>query len=83
MKVEQAMTTGCAGVPALLVLESYPASMQTTGPALPTGSPQFRTACRRWRLSAEVLSAVPRMNALESDCVFKQPSRVFWNARRH
>lgn len=53
------------GAPVLLVLESYPAQMETSGPALPVDSPQFRTACRRWRLSAELLAEVPRLNAVE------------------
>lgn len=56
---------GRIGAPALLVLESYPPAMATTGPALPAGSPQFRTACRRWRLPAETLAALPRLNAVE------------------
>lgn len=60
-----ATTAGLKGVPALLVLESYPETMDTSGPALPEGSPQFRTACRRWRVPSELLARVPRLNAVE------------------
>jgi hypothetical protein len=72
MKMTNVMTDGATGMmpaaaatPVLLVLESYPADMLATGPALPPGSPQFATACRRWRVSPATLARVPRVNALE------------------
>jgi hypothetical protein len=64
--------------PVLMILESYPEGMPVTGPALPAGSGQFRTACRRWGLPPGLLARVPRLNALErrpSGCWFPRAHR--------
>ncbi len=49
----------------LLVLESYPAALPPTAPALPVDTPWFDAACRRWRVPATLLRPTWRINALD------------------